>query len=141
MLSGVNKLNSEAIKAVEAEFRSCRSALSASHSGCMTMRIIITCKHVQYANRTKLTVKVRATVSDPLSPVASKRRRTQFTSTGPSRFARPGRTSDPRQPPSGWPHPVVLSSLALIRLACDMSIALLHACKLGTAMDVQEASV
>ncbi|KAL0045751.1 hypothetical protein WJX82_003498 [Trebouxia sp. C0006] len=37
---------------------------------------------------------------DPLSPVANKRRRTQFTSTGPSRFARTGRSSDPRQTPS-----------------------------------------
>ena len=31
--------------------------------------------------------------SDPLSPVANKRRRTQFTSTGPSRFST-GRASD-----------------------------------------------
>ncbi|KAA6418788.1 MAG: helicase SWR1 [Trebouxia sp. A1-2] len=41
-----------------------------------------------------------ASGSDPLSPVASKRRRTQFTSSGPSRFARTGRASDLRQPPS-----------------------------------------
>ncbi|KAL0041297.1 hypothetical protein WJX77_011458 [Trebouxia sp. C0004] len=41
-----------------------------------------------------------ASGSDPLSPAASKRRRTHFTSTGPSRFTRTAPSSDPRQPPS-----------------------------------------
>ena len=76
-------------------------------SVCAVVQAVICCFQLSVPMRPAVCICLCGSAgSDPLSPSANKRRRTQFTSTGPSsfstsRFSRPRRASDNRQPSRG----------------------------------------